>query len=646
MKGLARLLVLASLFLCFPASGGERILLFASSAAVSPESVLTVREEITVRIEGREIRHGIYRDFPTDYRTAGGTVRVGFSLRSASLDGSPVPWKTERVSNGVRVYLGDPASMAPRGDHTYALVYETTGQIGFFKGFDELYWNVTGNQWAFPMEKASFRLAIPGEGGFSSVDVYTGRQGEKGSDGVVLEDSSVETTRELSPGEGLTVAYRWPKGLVSPPDPSLGELVFHVYGVWFLACAPLLLLAYYAWAWWRWGNDPPGHPVVPLFHPSQGNGPGFLRYVKNMKMDNSCFAAEVLNLAVKGFLVIEELSLEEMMERRGKIGREGILRGVVSIASKLAGRKYILKLRRDRLSKQSASRTEMLLVSALFTSWREELILEQENHRILSNARKDLEDHFKTQARPLFSRNTPQWLAGLFIPAAIYVLFAFGGRPEISVLAGGVTILLIVLFFLLANALFADNGRGLARRILGLVFPLLIIGGQGAVFFFALGSEGIPFLMPPLAVTALVILFRKLLTVRSPRGVLVLEEAQGLAMYMGTAERHRLEMLSPPDETPETFERLLPYAFALDTAETWANRFEQVLKSRNYNPSWYTGSAVPTSFHSGGASASLALASSLSGSIASASTAPGRSSGGGGGGRSGGGGGGGGGGGW
>lgn len=114
-------------------------------------------------------------------------------------------------------------------------------------------------------------------------------------------------------------------------------------------------------------------------------------------------------------------------------------------------------------------------------------------------------------------------------------------------------------------------------------------------------------------------------------------------MYMGTAERHRLEMFHPPEETPEVFEKLLPYAFALDTAETWANRFEDILKQNAYQAEWYTGANM-AAFYSGGGVASLA--SSVSDSIASASHAPGSSSGSGGGGSSGGGGGGGGGGGW
>lgn len=73
---------------------------------------------------------------------------------------------------------------------------------------------------------------------------------------------------------------------------------------------------------------------------------------------------------------------------------------------------------------------------------------------------------------------------------------------------------------------------------------------------------------------------------------------EGLRMFMTTAEKNRLEMMNPPDETPQLFETLLPYAYALDAAETWANRFEKVLAAAHYTPSWYRGDDVHV--HDGG----------------------------------------------
>ena len=48
------------------APAAEVIHSFDSTVRVAKDGDLTVTEAIRVQAEGREIRHGIYRDFPTD----------------------------------------------------------------------------------------------------------------------------------------------------------------------------------------------------------------------------------------------------------------------------------------------------------------------------------------------------------------------------------------------------------------------------------------------------------------------------------------------------------------------------------------------------------------------------------------------------
>ena len=111
--------------------------------------------------------------------------------------------------------------------------------------------------------------------------------------------------------------------------------------------------------------------------------------------------------------------------------------------------------------------------------------------------------------------------------------------------------------------------------------------------------------------------------------------------------RDRLDRLTPPDDTPELFERYLPYAIALGVENRWAERFAGVLAAAaaqgRQGFAWYSGSRNAWDDPDGFVDS---VGSSLASTISSASTAPGSSSGSGGGGSSGGGGGGGGGGGW
>jgi uncharacterized membrane protein len=123
-----------------------------------------------------------------------------------------------------------------------------------------------------------------------------------------------------------------------------------------------------------------------------------------------------------------------------------------------------------------------------------------------------------------------------------------------------------------------------------------------------------------------------------------LDQIEGFKMYLEVAEEDRMNLLNPPERTPELFEKYLPYALALDVENAWSEKFADVVDSAaNYSPTWYSGSKVGIGNISG---FTTQLGRTFSMSIASSASAPGSRSGSGGGGSSGGGSGGGGGGGW
>jgi len=132
---------------------------------------------------------------------------------------------------------------------------------------------------------------------------------------------------------------------------------------------------------------------------------------------------------------------------------------------------------------------------------------------------------------------------------------------------------------------------------------------------------------------------------REGRGVL--DRIAGFRQYLSITEGERLDRMTPPKDTPELFERYLPYAIALGVENRWADRFSGVLAEAAQRGeqgfTWYSGRSSPWSNPGGFVST---VGSSLASTLSAASTAPGSRSGSGGGGFSGGGAGGGGGGGW
>ncbi|MFZ0880780.1 MAG: DUF2207 domain-containing protein, partial [Candidatus Acidiferrales bacterium] len=202
----------------------ESIVDYHSDVRVQDDGSMLVRETIRVMSAQIQIRHGIFRDFPTRYTDRlGNHYVVGFQLQGATRDGAVEPSRIEDLSNGVRIYLGNPQSLVPPGDHTYTISYLTTRQLGFFKDHDELFWNVTGNGWNFEIARASASVWLPEKIPTDQVHLggFTGPQGSLSRDLTSTTQSDgtfyFAANHPLSPKQGLTILLTWPKGYFAEP---------------------------------------------------------------------------------------------------------------------------------------------------------------------------------------------------------------------------------------------------------------------------------------------------------------------------------------------------------------------------------------------------------------------------------------------
>ena len=626
--GLGLLLTLA-----LPAAAEERIADFLSDVTVNTDASLTVRETITVNAEGNDIRHGILRDFPTVYRDRHGQkVRVGFDVLAVQRDGRDEPFSVSAIANGEHIKIGDADVFLDHGIHTYLIIYNTTRQLGFFDGFDELYWNVTGNGWTFAIDKAATIIRLPPGGVIQQHAEYTGPQGASGRDFSVLKSDGAEyraaTTRRLGAGEGFTVAVAWQKGLVTAPSggEKLGWWLRDNAGNFSLLVTVLLAGLYYVYAWNKVGRDPPAGVIVPLFHPPEGLGPAAARYVRKENFDDRGFASGLVGLAVKGRLRIVD---------------DG---GDFAVEKKPGGTVPLLG-------------TEQALYAALPGGTTE---LKQSNHVTVRAMRSALEKALdKEYDGTVFLRNFGWFWKGAAISVIGLIVSALMLPAEegfVGLFGVGWTgiwwgVILTVAWRSIKGLFIV---RGIFKKLGSLMSMLFLIPflGAGIAAPVALlagnNSPGLYMLIAAAAVLGLMnMVFFHLLRAPTVPGRKLLDQLDGFRMYMTTAEEQRLKVLNPPEKTPELFERYLPYALALDCENEWNSKFAAVLAvaaaAGATAPLWYSGSNWDA-----GRTGSFtdSLGSSLSSSVASASTAPGSSSGSGGGGSSGGGGGGGGGSGW
>ena len=302
----------------------ERILLFDVDAALNPDGSMDVTEKIRVLVRGELMRHGIYRSLPLQWnRRDGQLYQAEYRLQQILRDGQPEFYQKDGDDKSLTLYIGDPNRTLLPGVHEYVIRYQVSNHFSRYKSWDELYWNVTGSDWTFTIDKVRFSLTLPDNGGvirighdprINSVDYYTGESNSRGGSAEILYDDSIVTTEPLPPLHGLTVVYTWPRSVLplvaeSAADVAPGAQLLYALlperGHW-LHWVPFLLLCLYALG--KFFTRPRPAPARESFRSGRPPemSPGYMRYVMQRTCDEKVFAADVLNTVVKQAVEVRE----------------------------------------------------------------------------------------------------------------------------------------------------------------------------------------------------------------------------------------------------------------------------------------------------------------------------------------------------
>lgn len=277
---------------------------------VEKSGELRVSERITVDFTG-ERRHGIYRDIPLTFKDPIGRKHE-IKIKDISVyDEMARPRRVKVFHRGswLRIRIGR-ANRLITGIQTYVIDYRVKYAIYRLGDYDELYWNVIGTGWAVPIQRAGSTLELPFSGQPLQVACYTGGYGARGRDcKFKIQGSRISftVTRALRPHEGLTIGVDWPPGLVkAAAGPHFWE------SAWFWAILYLVaLFALFYWLWWTRGRDIGGRGVIQVqYHPPEGMTPLEAGCLIDERMDMRDVVAEIVDLARRGHLTIEEVEEE------------------------------------------------------------------------------------------------------------------------------------------------------------------------------------------------------------------------------------------------------------------------------------------------------------------------------------------------
>ncbi|SFD06342.1 DUF2207 domain-containing protein [Devosia psychrophila] len=625
--------LLLGLLLAVPSMAREEISSLASNVTLRTDGSVRVSEAIEVNAEGVEIRRGIYRDIPiVQLSMSGQKIRSDLNVESVTRDGADEPFRTERMGNFVRIWIGDSEQFISDGKHRYVITYTMDRMARSFEDHDELYWNATGNYWIFPIVRSEARVTLPDGAVISDLAGYTGAVGSTEQAVTVTRNpdntASFRTDRQLGAGEGMSFAVKFQKGILVPLSGTdaffqwlsdMREVFLPILGV-------ILVLGYNILAWNRVGRDPAKGTIIPLFHPPKDFSPALTHYVDKWGFHGwTAFTATLFDLGVKGLVKIDNPKTGLTVEVTGKVPEGKLPAGEQKLFTYLQSKGTVT--------------------------------VDTSNGAEIAKQRDELHGAITSENRSVwFNHNFGYAVLGLFIALAVLAIMVFFEALEPEWLIIGVIVGIVLgIVGTVGNALWKGGGF---RRF----FVMLWIGVIG---FNLVGSglEGFTHLsvntsfVAASSIVLITVIFAILMRAPTIQGRKVMDQIEGFKLYLDTAEKNRLNIVDEPPMTVGRFERILPYAIALGVEKPWSEHFEGEL-ARNavsdvaagsiYQPYWYSGRSdfSPGNISNAISAASAGMTAAMVAAQPVQASSSGFSSGGGGGGSSGGGGGGGGGGGW
>jgi Predicted membrane protein (DUF2207) C-terminal domain/Predicted membrane protein (DUF2207) N-terminal domain len=303
-----RLVCLLSALAVAPAAAQRSLAItgFDATIGINRDASIDVSETITARFNGSW--NGLYRTIPVEYRTPQGfnwNLRLDFLGATMGPEATPLRVERSRSGHYLKIKVWVPGAV--NATRTITLHYRAFNGLRFFPDHDELYWNVTGDEWDVPLEAATATITLPpGATGVRAI-AFNGVYGSTARDARVEQTAtSVRLTmpHRLDFHEGLTAVVGWDKGAVVEPTATDRAADF-LASNWPLAVPiPVFLGVFLLWV--KVGKDPERLPVVVQYQPPAGLTPAEAGTLIDESADMRDITATLVDLAVRGFIRIRE----------------------------------------------------------------------------------------------------------------------------------------------------------------------------------------------------------------------------------------------------------------------------------------------------------------------------------------------------
>jgi hypothetical protein len=608
-----RFLTLASalLVLAAPAAAQDRAIRirdFNALLVVGRDGTLDVTERLTIRFDGKW--NGLNRDLRLEHQTAEGrSAFLDVELGSVTDgDGRPLKVEEEEINSGYSKRLKIWIPGAENAERQVVIRYHVGGALRFFYAgsepgpMDELYWNVTGNEWEMPIDRASGRVVLPEGATPARWSVYTGPagtglEGSRATSRASGRTLAFAADAPLAEGDGVTVAVGWAPGFVAARRTEAQYRRAETLRWWPLAL-PLLVFAAAFRFWRRGGRDPRPESVVVQYAPPEEMTPAEAGTLLDHKAEMRDITATLVDLAVRGYIGIEERTEKKLF-------------GLMSDTE------FVFHTRRPREAWAELAEHENLYLTGLFQSARRSGAAWEEIRAAAHAGRGEPSPEIpygQTEGTEFVELSSLQNRFYNKLPGIRNALYRK----------------------LITRGYYTRRPDHVKNLWMGLAIAALALGFGGGIvaggnWGSAISTEAA--LAAGLASAVILFVFSRIMPARTPAGARAREAVLGFREFLSRVESDRYRRMIT---SPEMFERFLPFAMAFGVEERWATAFDELYTEP---PQWYNGSGdgpfrawrFSSRMHSMSSSAASTMASSPSSSGSGGGGSSGGGSGGGGG---------------
>lgn len=536
-------------------------------------------------------KHGIFRTIPlknTITRLDGTTSTNRTQVTNVSVDNE---YTTSRENGNYKLKIGS-ASRTLTGEQKYVIKYTYNLGKDPGKDYDELYYNIIGNEWDTVIGNVTFSITMPKEFDSSKLGFSSGTTGSTDNSKVKYNVSGNKITGSyngiLGAGEALTVRCELPEGYFVGTGLTfnLMNYIFYLFPILFLVIALLL--------WYKYGRDDQVVETVE-FYPPQGFNSLEVGFLYKGKAENQDVTSLLIYLANQGYIKIAETEEKSLFSKSkgfkitklkeydgNNVNEQIFLNGLFTKRPSIS----IGSLFSKNVEQEPTDNTNEVTSTDLYNNFYITM------NRILSNINN------KENKNKIFEKSASS--KTIFIILMIIATYCLITIPPIFAYDESSSLLFALLFpgigfTVLFKLVFGEtqtiyvNGRAtyssIGTKIFGLVWGLGFGGIPWAFMVLpALKQDPVYLVGYGLGLVCVLgmVICLKYLPKRTLYGNEILGKLKGFRNFLETAEKDKLETMVIQD--PTYFYNILPYTYVLGVSDKWIKKFESISLQA---PSWY-----------------------------------------------------------